>query len=122
MLSARVREFATATVAVVAILAIFLAPRWMIEAVMALMAAGVMYWAATCSPERLSLPNGLPRPFLFGLLIAGIAMHLSVVRFLTDHSVEMLGITTSLILLTAALGIGLLRVFWRSGAQPRQPD
>ncbi len=122
MLSARVREFATASVAVVAILAIFVAPRWIIEAVIALMAAGVTYWAATCSPERLSLPNGLPRPFLFGLLAVGIAMHLSVVRFLTDHSVGMLGITTSLILLTAALGIGLLRVFWRSGAHQRQTD
>lgn len=104
-----------AIVAVVAILAIFVAPRWAIQGVIAVMAAGVLYWTATCSPERLSLPNGLPRPFLFGLLAIGIAMHLSVVRFLGEHSIGRLGITTSLMLLTGALGIGLLRVFWRSG-------
>ncbi len=104
-----------AIVAVVAILAIFVAPRWAIQGVIAVMAAGVLYWTATCSPERLSLPNGLPRPFLFGLLAIGIAMHLSVVCFLGEHSIGRLGITTSLMLLTGALGIGLLRVFWRSG-------
>lgn len=120
MLSRRNREFLVAGVAVVGILSMVLAPGWVIELAIALLAAGVLYWVATCPVDRLSLPNGAPRPLLFGLMVVGIGVHLSVVRFLSELFGSRLVLTLSLTLLASGFAVGLLRVLWHPGAPPSE--
>lgn len=120
MLSRRQREFAVAGVSVVGILLLVVAPGWVIEVAVAGMAAGVLYWISTCPVDRLSLPNGVPRPLLFGLMVVGIGAHLSVVRFLTEITGSRLLLTLSLVLLAGGLAMGLVRVLWYPGAPPTE--
>jgi len=118
MHSGRNREFLGAGVAVVGILSMVVAPGWVIELAIALLAAGVLYWVTTCPVERLSLPNGAPRPLLFGFMVVGIGAHLSVVRFLSEVFGGRLVLTLSLTLLATGFAVGLLRVLWHPVPPP----
>lgn len=120
MLSRRLREFAIAGLSVIGILLSVVAPGWVIEAAVTGLAGGVFYWVSTCPVDRLSLPNGVPRPLLFGLMLVGIGAHLSVIRFLTGITGSRLLLTVSLVLLAGSLVTGLLRVLWHPGAPPTE--
>ncbi|MDH5422670.1 MAG: hypothetical protein OEY55_12775 [Acidimicrobiia bacterium] len=120
MLSRRQREFAGAGISVVGILLLVVAPSWAIEFAVAAMAAGVLFWVSTCPVDRLSLPNGVPRPLLFGVIVVGIGAHLSVVRFLTEITGSRLLLTVSLVLLAGGLATGLVRVLWYRGPPPTE--
>lgn len=113
MLSTRMREYLIAASSVLAILALVVAPVWVIELAVAALAASTLYWVMTCPIGQISLGNGMPRPLVFAAMLVGIGVHLSVVRFLSDLTANRLTLTLSLLLLAGAFLGGLKRVLWQ---------